>query len=94
MAKATTHSRGKKKLQDVIESIPEVAAATPEPAAADAMPAPTNGDSGFVATESLPPEADEARDAPDAAPATVAEAPAEDEAKHKGRRQKQDHACD
>jgi len=57
MAKATTRSRGKKKLQDVMESIPDDAPATPaetptDEAPHDETPAPAP-ESGLVATESL-----------------------------------------
>jgi transcription termination factor Rho len=60
MAKATTRSRGKKKLQDVIESIADEGegAVDETPGKGEAAPGPDE-DSGFVATETADADADE-----------------------------------
>jgi transcription termination factor Rho len=92
MAKATTRSRGKRKLQDVIESIPDEGESPVVQAAASAAPPvevpPTNDDTKFVETEGLA-EAPAAVAEPPPAPVTEVSVPAE-EPKFKGKK-KRDH---
>jgi transcription termination factor Rho len=78
MAKAPTRSRSKKKLQDVIESIPddgENAVAEAAGTGQNDHPEADEGASQFVATESLAAAAADEAPAPAPAEAAVAEAP-------------------
>ncbi|MCK4342116.1 MAG: transcription termination factor Rho [Phycisphaerae bacterium] len=101
MAKATSRTRGKKKLQDVIESIPddgesavaEAAESEMKPKRKKKVAAPEpetvpEADTGFVATETL----DETEAAPEEPPAEELKEEAPSEApKKKGRRRKGEH---
>ena len=98
MAKATTRSRSKKKLQDVIESIPNdgPSAVLETPASPSPEPAdqPVNeAESGFVATETISEEPAQVEAAQPPQPAAApSEGPADDH--HKRGRRRKDHYDD